>query len=242
VSRHAATVPEAAAPDCQVRYSVGVSDPATPWLFALPPAVEAAFLPLATARRYHDGELIHGRGDRPDGLYHVVRGKIRISGVSAGGRELLLTMLEPGSWFGEISLIDGLPRTHDAHAVGDTELRVVSPQAFEAVVAGQPGLLRELMRLLCARLRLSLGALEDAMLLPAPARLAKRLLGAPVGASGGVDLPQEQLARLVATSRQSVSGIVKAWERAGWVSVSYGQIVIRDRAALARLVAEAEET
>jgi CRP/FNR family transcriptional regulator, cyclic AMP receptor protein len=219
-----------------------VTDAATPWFFALPPAVEAAFLPLATARRYGDGELIHGRGDPPGPLYQVVPGKVRISSVSGGGRELLLTMLEPGSWFGEISLLDGLPRTHDAHAVGDAELRVVSPQAFEAVVAGQPALLRELVRLLCARLRLALGAIEDAMLLPAPARLAKRLLGAPVGPSGGVDLPQEQLARLVATSRQSVSGIVKGWERAGWVTVSYGQIVIRDRAALARLVQDAEET
>jgi CRP/FNR family cyclic AMP-dependent transcriptional regulator len=235
-------MPELATGDCQVRYSVAVSDAATPWFFALPPAVEAAFRPLATPRRYGDGELVHGRGDPPDGLYRIARGKVRISAVSAGGRELILTMLEPGSWFGEISLLDGLPRTHDAHAVGDTELQVVSPQAFESLIAGQPALLRELMRLLCARLRLSLGALEDAMLLPAPARLAKRLLGAPIGASGGVDLPQEQLARLVATSRQSVSGIVKAWERAGWVSVSYGHIVIRDRAALARLVADAEET
>jgi CRP-like cAMP-binding protein len=151
-------------------------------------------------------------------------------------------MLEPGSWFGEISLLDGLPRTHDANAVGDTELRVVAPAAFEALVDARPGLLRDLMRLVCARLRLTLGALEDATLLPAPARLAKRLLGAPVGPSGRVDLAQEQLARLIAASRQSVSGIVKAWERAGWVKLSYGQIEIRDRAALTRLVHDAEET
>lgn len=218
-----------------------MSDPATPWFFALPPAVEAAFRAVATPRHYRDGELVHGRGDPPDGLYLIVRGRVRISGVSAGGRELLLTMLEPGSWFGEISLLDGLPRTHDANAVGDTELRVVAPAAFEALVEARPALLRDLMRLVCARLRLTLGALEDATLLPAPARLAKRLLGAPVGPSGRVDLAQEQLARLIAASRQSVSGIVKAWERAGWVKLSYGQIEIRDRAALARIVDEADE-
>jgi CRP/FNR family cyclic AMP-dependent transcriptional regulator len=220
---------------------VAVSDAATPWFFALPPAVDAAFRAVATPRHYRDGELVHGRGDPPDGLYLIVRGRVRISGVSAGGRELLLTMLEPGSWFGEISLLDGLPRTHDANAVGDTELRVVAPAAFEALVDARPALLRDLMRLVCARLRLTLGALEDATLLPAPARLAKRLLGAPVGPSGRVDLAQEQLARLIAASRQSVSGIVKAWERAGWVKLSYGQIEICDRAALARLVDEADE-
>jgi CRP-like cAMP-binding protein len=219
-----------------------VSEAATPWFFALPPEVEAAFRSVAAPRHCRDGELVHGRGDAPDGLYHIVHGKVRVSGVTAGGRELLLTLLEPGSWFGEISLLDGLPRTHDAHAVGDTELHVVSRPAFDALVAARPALLSDLMRLLCARLRLALSALEDAMLLPLPARLAKRLLGAPVGASGGLDLPQEQLARLVATSRQTISGIVKAWERRGWVSVSYGHIVVRDRAALAQLVQDAEET
>jgi len=54
-------------------------------------------------------------------------------------------------------------------------------------------------------------------------------------------LPQEQLARLLATSRQTISGIVKTWERQGWVSVSYGQITVLDRDALAALTEEADE-
>jgi len=218
-----------------------VPEVATAWFFSLPPAVETAFRSVAAVRRHPDGDLIHGRGDAPEGLYHIVRGKVRISGVSAGGRELLLTVLEPGSWFGEISMLDGLPRTHDAHAVGDTELLIVSQEAFDQLLAGHPDLQRQIVLLLCSRLRLALGALEDAMLLPLPARLAKRLLGAPVTDGGTLRLPQEQLARLLATSRQTISGIVKAWERRGWVSVSYGQITVLDRDALARLVQAGEE-
>jgi CRP/FNR family transcriptional regulator, cyclic AMP receptor protein len=218
-----------------------VAEVATAWFFSLPPAVEAAFHAVATARRHADGDLVHGRGDAPDGLYYIARGKVRISGVTPGGRELLLTVLEPGSWFGEISLFDGQPRTHDAHAVGETELLVVSQPAFDTLCAAQPEILREMARLLSSRLRIVLAALEDAMLLPLPARLAKLLLGAPVADGAGVRLPQEQFARLLATSRQTVSGIFKAWERHGWVTVSYGQIVVRDREALARLVREGEE-
>jgi CRP/FNR family transcriptional regulator, cyclic AMP receptor protein len=217
-----------------------VSEVATEWFFSLPASVEAAFRSVAAPRRYGDGELVHGRGDAPDGLYQIARGKVRVSGVTAGGRELLLTVLEAGSWFGEIAVLDGLPRTHDAHAVGDTELLQVSQAAFDSLVAARPELLRELVRLLCARLRLALGAIEDAMLLPTPARLAKRLLGA-TAVDGAVRLPQEQLARLLATSRQTISGIVKSWERQGWVEVSYGQITVVDREALAALIREADE-
>ena len=227
---------------CQLCYDFPVSAPATPWFFSLPEAVEQAFRAVATSRRHADGDLIHGRGDPPDGLYYIVRGKVRMSGVTPGGRELLLTVLEAGSWFGEISLLDGLPRTHDAHASGDTELLVVSQEAFDRLIGAQPELLREIIRLLCSRLRLAMRAIEDAMLLPLPARLAKRLLEAPVADGQGVRLPQEQLARLLATSRQTISGIVKAWERRGWVGVSYGQIMVIDREALAALVRDAEET
>lgn len=213
---------------------------ATEWMFALPGEVESALRAHAVTRRYPDGALVHGRGDEPEGLYHVVRGAVRISGVSAGGRELLLTVLSPGSWFGEISLLDGRPRTHDAHAVGETELAMVPRVAFDRLLDSRPDLARHIMTLLCARLRLALAALEDATLLPLPARLAKRLLGAADAGGGDVKLPQAQLALLVATSRQSVSKILKQWERRGWISLAYGQVTVLDGEALCGVIEAAD--
>jgi CRP/FNR family cyclic AMP-dependent transcriptional regulator len=214
-------------------------DVASAWRFELPAEATDELTHHAVRRRAVDGELIHARGDAPDGLYQVVRGKVRMSAVSGGGRELVLTILEPGSWFGEISLLDGLPRTHDAHAVGDTELLMVPRDRFDALLAQRPALVQHLFRLLCQRLRLAMTALEDAALLPLPARLAKRLLGAPVD-DDGVALPQGELARMLGTSRQSVSKILKAWERQGWVSVAYGRVALVDAAALSALVEAAD--
>ena len=219
-----------------------MTDDPSGWRFELPGDAAAELIQHAVRRRLADGALVHARGDAPDGLYQVVRGRVRISAVSGAGRELVLTILEPGSWFGEISLLDGLPRTHDAHAVGDTELLLVPRDRFDALLARRPALLAHVVRLLCRRLRLVLAALEDAALLPLPARLAKRLLGAPAGdpAAPGLALPQGELARLLGTSRQSVSKILKAWERRGWVGVAYGKVTVVDAEALAALVASAE--
>jgi len=217
-----------------------VPDDASVWRFELPAEAAAELTQHAVRRRVSDGVLIHARGDAPDGLYHVVRGKVRMSAVSAGGREMVLTILEPGSWFGEISLLDGLPRTHDAHAVGDTELLVVPRDRFDALLVQRPALVQHIVRLLCRRLRLALAAIEDAALLPLPARLAKRLLGAPTGDPAALSLPQGELARLVGTSRQSISKILKAWERRGWVSIAYGKVTLVDASALVALVAAAD--
>ena len=56
----------------------------------------------------------------------------------ADGRELVLTVLAPGEWFGELSLFDGLPRTHDNVAIGETELWFVPQQAFDALLRERP--------------------------------------------------------------------------------------------------------
>ena len=60
--------------------------------------------------------MLHQKNDLADGFYCVLTGRIRVSNFTVEGKELVLTWIQPGNWFGEISLIDGLPRTHDGHA------------------------------------------------------------------------------------------------------------------------------
>lgn len=213
------------------------------WLRELPADGLGDMLGLARVRTLGDGERLHAKDDPPDGLYGVISGAVRISSTGADGREALLTVLSPGSWFGEISLFDGLPRTHDAHASGATELLMIPRQGFHQLLERRPELYPHFMRLLCRRLRLSFSMLEDSALLPLPARLAKRLLTHAHAygetrndeALPSIQLSQEALGLMLNSSRQSINKLLKRLEQAGWLQIKYGEIVILDEPALTRL-------
>jgi hypothetical protein len=69
---------------------------------------------LATRRVYQKGAVIFSQGDPGDALFGVASGRVRISASGAGGREVFLNIMEPGDTFGEIAVMDGLPRTAGA--------------------------------------------------------------------------------------------------------------------------------
>lgn len=219
------------------------------WFRGLPPDAISEMVTMARLKRLDDGQRLHAQGDLPDGLYGVSTGSIRVSSTGADGREALLTILAPGNWFGEISLFDGLPRTHDAHAMGATELLFIPRREFHQLLERRPELYPHFMRLLCRRLRLSFNMLEDSALLPLPARLAKRLLmhaqyyGEVNQASErlSIQLSQETLGLMLNSSRQSINRLLKQFEQAGWVQIHYSQISILDEDALARVATGGED-
>lgn len=212
----------------------------------LPAETAAQFVSLASRRQLGHGELLYARGDAADALYGLIRGHIRLSNVAPDGREVLVMLFEPGDWVGEVSLFDGLPRTHDAHAVGHTEVFVLPKAKLLALLDAQPLLYRHFAMLLARSLRVALSYIDDAALLPLPARLAKRLLDlsrvygeeTPQGRRIELHLPQEDLGRMLGASRQSVSKELKRWEAQGWIGVEYGKVMIRDEAALLQLAGQ----
>jgi CRP/FNR family cyclic AMP-dependent transcriptional regulator len=85
--------------------------------------------------RLAPGEMLFRQGDEvpPDGaFYGLVSGGIKASSLREDGKEAILVVLEAGNWFGEISLIDQQPRTHDATAVRETEVLALPRCAFDA--------------------------------------------------------------------------------------------------------------
>lgn len=213
------------------------------WFRGLPADCISEMVAMARLRRLEDGQRLHARGDLPDGLYGVSTGAMRISNTGADGREALLTVLSPGNWFGEISLFDELPRTHDAHAMGVTEVLMIPRKGFQQLLERRPELYPHFMRLLCRRLRQSFNMMEDSALLPLPARLAKRLLmhaqyygDVALGNERlSIQLSQEVLGLMLNSSRQSINKLLKKLEQAGWISIHYSQITILDEDALTRL-------
>ena len=209
------------------------------WFAALPAPFQALLLDHGAVRAVAEGERLFSRGDAPNGLFAVVEGAVRVTASSEAGKEALLTLMEPPAWFGEISLFDGQPRTHDA--VGNEPSRVIQvPQrALEDALLANPAWWRELGLLVTSKLRLAFVALEDAAVVSLPTRLARRLVQMAEGYGEWLDrsrrvlaVRQEELALMLSTSRQTVNQLMKELEHKGWVRLSYGQVELVDLDAL----------
>ncbi|MFK4076002.1 Crp/Fnr family transcriptional regulator [Ectopseudomonas khazarica] len=203
------------------------------WFAALPAALSQTLLEMARVQRLDAGQRLFRRGDRPSGLYAVVEGAVRVGAIGENGKEALLTLVEPPYWFGEISLFDGLPRTHDAFAESASTLLLLPQAELLALLERQPQHWRDFALLMSHKLRLAFIALEDMSLLPAAPRLARRLLliAENYGESEPrrvLHLAQEQLALMLSLSRQTTNQILKELEAQGVVRLTYGEIEILD--------------
>lgn len=212
------------------------------WFAGVPPALRAALLRLGRLQALGPGQALFGRGQAAEGLCCVLSGALRVGAVQADGSETVLAFVEPGQWFGEISLIDGQPRTHDAVADGPTAVLLVPQAALLAWLAEHPAHWQAMAQLACAKLRMLFDVIEDIAHLPLEARLAKRLWLVAHGYGGRtgpprriLHLPQEQLALMLGVSRQSANKALRALAARGVIALHYGGIELLDLAALAAL-------
>jgi len=220
------------------------------WFSSLSPSLRHDILRCAFVKRHKDGDLISARGDPPDHWIACAKGAVRVSSTAVSGKQVTLTYVEPGIWFGDVAMFDGDRRTHDAYAHGDTTVLCVARADFQKILATHVELYEALMRLQARRIRTLFGLVEDLNTLPLRARLAKQLIhlvrsyGVPNLEDGsqtriGLQLAQEELAQLLGASRQRVNQELKTMEREGTIRIEPGGLVVLDRAALMR-VSEAE--
>jgi CRP-like cAMP-binding protein len=210
------------------------------WFSKLSKALRDDILDRARVRRLADGATLATRGTAAEEWCGVATGAVRISSVSLSGKQVTLTYAEPGTWFGDIALFDGLPRTHDADAHGPTTLLVVRKSDFKELLAQHVELYDALLRLNCRRLRLIFNQFEDLNTRPLQARLAKQVLllaksyGLPQGEEIRIKLAlaQEDLAHLLGASRQRVNQELKGFEREGAVRVEPTRLVVLSREKL----------
>ena len=213
------------------------------WFSTLSPSLKHDILRCAYVKRFKDGDLIGARGEPPEEWIACAKGAVRVSSISISGKQITLTYVEPGIWFGDVSIFDGDQRTHDAYAHGDTTVLCVAKADFKKILATHTELYEALLRLHSRRIRQLYGLVEDLNTLPLRARLAKQLLhlarsyGVPSLANAndvriGLQLAQEELAQLLGASRQRVNQELKTMEREETIRIEPGGLVIRDREAL----------
>lgn len=206
----------------------------------LAPALQADLARIGALVRYKPGQLIHQRGDRKPGLSIVVSGAVLFSATDADGVRVATTRMNPGDSFGEFTLFAGLPRTHDATAVGVTEVNQIARAQFFALLDRRTDLRDHLLRHLTRNLYLAVGWLDDERRLPLRIRLGKRLLeyGAGQADERRVRITQADLAEALGVSRVALGQAVAFLRTQGLIETAYGAIAIPDADALSLWIAE----
>ena len=99
-----------------------------------------------------NGETIFNEGDSSSEMFVVRTGKIEIS-KNVSGHAMRLAVLDRGSFFGEMSLLEGLPRSATARALGDVSLLVLRPGSLLLQIRRDPTFAFELLQQLSGRIR-----------------------------------------------------------------------------------------
>jgi CRP/FNR family cyclic AMP-dependent transcriptional regulator len=182
-------------------------------------------------------------GDAGDGCYRVDDGLLKVSVVASGGEERIFAILGPGSFIGELSMIDGAPRSASVCALRDSKLSFISRADFDAYGQANPAFYRQVMVLLARRLRDTNAALAATSFLSVEGRVARALLsladafGQDVG--GGRVLVKQKVTQsdvgaMAGIARENVSRILKDWTSRALVSRLAGYYCLENKSAIER--------
>ncbi|MGH6768216.1 MAG: Crp/Fnr family transcriptional regulator [Xanthobacteraceae bacterium] len=217
--------------------------PADDVLSALPDELSSRLFAKARLVSIAADETLFLAGDAGDGCYLVEDGLLKASVLSPAGSERVLAIFGQGAVIGELSMIDGAPRSASVTALRPARLNYVSRVAFESFGASNPDVYRSITMVLVRRLRDTNGALVATSFLSVKGRVARALLslaeafGRDVG--GGRILirqkvTQSDLAAMAGIARENVSRVLQDWMRRKLLSRLAGYYCLEDKRAVER--------
>jgi CRP/FNR family cyclic AMP-dependent transcriptional regulator len=190
---------------------------------------------IARERSYPRNSVILFEDDPGDALYVVAQGQVKVVLIGEDGREVILSVMGEGEFFGEMALIDDEPRSAHVIAMEDSSLLVIRREDFQDLLTQTPGIALMLLRELSRRLRRADDKVGSLVLLDVNGRVAQLLL--ELADEAGSDritrrLTHHTIAQMIGSSRETVSRTMRELVDKGSITVSRREIQIRDRAAL----------
>ena len=191
-------------------------------------------------RRFGPGQVIFHLGDPGGLLYLISRGKVKISHTTPEGQEVVLAILGPGDFFGELALLDDAPRSATAEALESTETWTLHREEFINYLLDNPDFALHVLQTLARHIRRLNVQLADIFFLDLPGRLARTLLHladqygdyTTDGTIINLSLTQTDLAEMTGATRVSINKALGRFRRAGWIRVTGRQVTLLDREAL----------
>src|SRR6266849_1803205 len=199
---------------------------------------------VAKRRTFRNGEVIFHREDPGQVLYVIKEGKVKISLVSPDGQEISLVVFGKGECFGELTILDGLPRSADAVALEKVECYTLQRSDFHQAIIKNPKIAIQVLEVLSKRLRTTDNMVEDLIFLDVYGRVAKKLLeladshGTKVenGTRIEVRLTQQALASMVGASRESVNKVMGYFTDKNFISTDKHRITLHRITELKRRI------
>jgi CRP/FNR family cyclic AMP-dependent transcriptional regulator len=199
---------------------------------------------VARRRTFRAGEVIFHREDPGQVLYVIKEGKVKICLISPDGQEISLVVFGKGEYFGELALLDGLPRSADAIALERVECYTLQRSDFHKAIMKNPKIAIKVLEVLCKRLRSTDQQVEDLIFLDVYGRVAKKLVdlaethGVPVADGTRIDvrLTQQELASMVGASRESVNKVIGYFVDKQFISTDKQRITIHRVSDLKRRI------
>lgn len=198
-------------------------------------------------RTYAPGCLIFVEGDHSHSVYVCLEGRVRIYLTTPSGRELLVGIKLPGDEFGELSAIDGRPRSATAAAIDQTLVGVMPASDLMVMLRDDPELSVGVCQSLSAELRRSndrLVTLNSKSATVRTGRMLVELASLIMRHSGTADsyevpITQADLAGWIGATRESTARALGRFRRAGLIETCRGRIVVLDVVALSHFVGAA---
>ena len=190
---------------------------------------------MVSRRSASRGSVVMAEGDQTDFLYVVITGRLKVMMGEANGKEVILGILGPGEFFGEMGLIDDGPRSASVVAIEPCELLLLTRQDFRRCMAESYDTAMAVMRVLVRRLRSADRKIGSLAMLDVYGRVARLLLDMSEDVNGQrivtKRLPKQDIAKMIGASREMVSMVMRDLELSGYFEVRGSTIVLRDTGA-----------
>jgi CRP-like cAMP-binding protein len=185
-------------------------------------------------KKIEKGTTLFYRGDPAEKFYILLEGEVILVLTSPDGRELIINVMMPGDFFGELSILTRQPRSANAVSRKASDLVVIPRGTFLAVLDDEPRVTRRLLDDTAQRLSQTSEFQNSLAFLDAQARLARVLLDLDVRNEerGYITISQEELAQRSGLIRQTVAKTLGKWRRNGWLLTGRGHIMLLNRNAL----------
>ncbi len=169
-------------------------------------------------------------------MFVILCGRVKISRISDEGREVILSILVDGDFFGEMSILDGQTRSANAVTLEDTEMMIIRRENFLQMLYNYPQIAINLLKELAHRLRRSDAQIKSLSLQNALGRVASTFLriadDSGIIKQGRVEIahlpPQQDLANMAGTSRETISRVIKSLSQLGYVQKEGSKLIILD--------------
>jgi CRP/FNR family transcriptional regulator, cyclic AMP receptor protein len=187
---------------------------------------------LAVEKQVPKNTVVFSKGEIGDSLFAVVAGRVKVFVGDSDGREIILKILGPGDFFGEMAMVDKQPRSASVATLENSVFKVLSHTAFEAALERAPRIAGSVMQALAKRLREADRKISTLALMDVYGRVSHTLLDLAVMNDGKLvvaeKLSQQELANMVGASREMVNRILKDLTERGYISIESKTITIHN--------------